>query len=327
MEKFAFKSYSDLVQCIKQNIQSLSQSNYDLVVGIPRSGMIPAYLISAYLNADCIDFDGLLHNRTLQRGITRKTKGDLTNPQDAKKIILVDDSIYSGESLTQKLSLLPEFLKEKISTLAIYSSGPGHEIVDMVFEKLEGRKLFEWGIYHNTIISKTCFDLDGVICEDANEESNDDGAKYLDFIENAKPLFIPTGKPLAIVTNRLEKYREATELWLQKHSVEYGELVMLNLPDKESRLRIDAATVHKAKFYKSKAESILFIESSLNQSLSIAKHSGKPVYCVSSNTLIEPGMVDVLTKNIQGYKRYMFNRFKHYVKMKIPIINQIKNSN
>jgi len=80
MEKLVFKSYKDLVDDIRSNIHLFSKDDFDLVVGIPRSGMIPAHLISAYLNIDCCDVDSLIENRALQRGITRTTKASLVLP-------------------------------------------------------------------------------------------------------------------------------------------------------------------------------------------------------------------------------------------------------
>ena len=313
MEKLIFKSYEDLVADIRKNIGKVQGHGFDLVVGIPRSGMIPAYIISAYLNIDCTDVDSLVENRSLQKGITRKTKGSLVFPYEAKQILLVDDSIYSGRSFELTKLKIPEVLLDKVKTLAIYASDLSKKRVDIFFEYLDGTKIFEWGIFHNNIISKTCIDIDGVLCRDPLSEENDDGEKYLNFIRNASPLFLPTGEAYALVSNRLEKYRNETETWLEKYGVKYRKLVLLNLPTKEERLKIDAGIEHKGAFFKN-SDAIFFLESSYNQSISIAKVSGKPVYCVEKNVFISPCFVSSLKNNPGGVSRRLFNKVKHKIK-------------
>lgn len=315
MEKLLFKSYSDLVNDIKQNIHVFSQYDFDLVVGIPRSGMIPAYLVSAYLNLDCCDVETFIENRALQRGITRTTKANLSFPHDAKRILFLDDSVYSGESLEVTLNKIPINLKSKIVSAAIYATGIGKKKVDIFVEALEGKKLFEWGIFHNNLINSTCFDMDGVLCKDCLPHQNDDGELYIDFIKNVEPLFIPTKKIHTIITNRLEKYRSETVAWLERFNIEYDQLIMLDLPDKGERAKIDAGIDHKGKHYKKMTDTVLFIESSLNQSKSIALVSGKPVYCVDENIFIEPDLNSVLKNNLNGLIKRKYYSFKHKLKM------------
>ena len=314
MEKLLFKSYEDLVSDIRNNIHLISKYDFDIVVGIPRSGMIPAYLISAYLNVDCCDVDSLINNNKLQKGITRNTKSNLQFPQEAKKILLIDDSIYSGESLKVTLDKIPEELLDRIKTAAIYATSSGKSKVDFYLMALEGKKIFEWGIYHNNIIGKTCFDLDGVLCSDCLPEENDDDVKYLNFIKNAPPKFIPTKEIHSIVTNRLEKYRNETENWLKRHGVKYQQLIMLDLPNKQARIKIDAGIDHKGHYYKSNKDTELFIESSLNQSISISRASGKPVYCADENRFIHPNFTNQLFSNSNGLVRIKYYKLKHALK-------------
>ncbi len=157
-------------------------------------------------------------------------------------------------------------------------------------------------------------DLDGVICQDPTVEQNDDGEKYIDFIKNSKPKFVPTNKIYAIVTNRLEKYRPETTEWLKKYGVKYQQLIMLDLQTKQDRLKINPAVVHKGVFYK-KSEAVLFIESSYNQSIDIATTSGKPVYCVDKNVFIEPNMAKQILNQPKAVFFRKYYAFKHKIKM------------
>jgi uncharacterized HAD superfamily protein/predicted phosphoribosyltransferase len=322
MEKLIFKSYADLSIDIKKNLHLISQENFELVVGIPRSGMVPAYMISAYLNIDCTDLDSFINNAKLQRGITRTTKASLTNPHDANKILLVDDSVYSGKSMKLALDKIDLSVLHKIKTLAIYVHTDNPSFTDYCFEKLDGKKLFEWGIFHNNIISNCCFDIDGVLCRDPLPEEDEEELEYQEFLKNAEPLFLPTGTIHSLVTNRLEKYRELTEEWLKRHNIKYDYLVMVQLSNKEDKNLIDSSIDYKAKYYQ-KSNTELFIESSLFQAEKIAVFSGKPVYCIESNTFIDPTTLNKILHNPSSYFTIQKNYWKHKIKIFLkPILPQ-----
>jgi uncharacterized HAD superfamily protein len=133
-------------------------------------------------------------------------------------------------------------------------------------------------VLNHTILEKSCFDIDGVLCVDPSSEQNDDGPKYREFILNAKPLFIPGATIGALVTSRLEKYRPETEEWLKKNNIRYKELYMLDLPDMAARQKANSHGSFKASVYKSNAFK-LFVESEPRQAAEINRLTGKPVLC------------------------------------------------
>lgn len=138
---------------------------------------------------------------------------------------------------------------------------------------------------------KACLDIDGVLCEDPTSQENDDGLKYLEFLENAKPLLIPTLPVGNLVTSRLEKYRPQTENWLEKQGIKYEKLFMLDLPDSTTRRALNNHAHFKSQIYR-QTKSIIFIESELKQAIDIAKYSGKPVLCTENRRLVYPdGMI------------------------------------
>ena len=282
-----FKNYEDLRNDIVSKLSLFQEYEFDLIVGLPRSGMIPAYIIGLYLNTNVTDLNSYILNTKLKSGSTRQRKKNFIFPQDAEKILLIDDSIHTGISLKNDLDLIPRELLSKITTCAIYSDKKKRDDVDMFCHHLPQPRVFEWNIFHRGTVNHSCFDIDGVLCGDPTEEQNDDGAKYIDFILNAKPLFIPSYKINALVTSRLEKYREQTEIWLKKYNVEYEHLIMLDLPTKAERQHLNAHGTHKANYYK-KSNTELFYESDYNQSLEIARVSRKAVYCVDENIMIYP---------------------------------------
>ena len=316
-----YRSFDDMNKLIRKNIHEIQKNNFDLIVGIPRSGMIPAYLIGLNLNIQTCDVETLLNNTVLSTGSTRKSKNNIKYPHDAKNILLVDDSINNGGSIAKIIERIPNEIKSKVKTLAIYSSSKSRKDIDFFLEYVAVPRVFEWNIFHHEIIAKSCFDIDGVLCVDPSEEENDDGVKYLDFIRNASVLFLPTGKIDTIVTSRLEKYREETESWLFKHGISYRKLVMLNVASKEERQRLGNHAIHKAKIYKESGQD-LFIESDRMQAIKIHELTSKPVYCVDTNEMFATGnIVKSLYQSSYYRQSKIFNIVKRFPK---PLYNSLR---
>lgn len=291
-----YKNFANVSTDIRKNIFKIQDTQYDLVVGLPRSGMIPAYMIALHLNIEVTDLGSLIENIPLKKGSTRKSKKDFNLPQQAMKILLVDDSIDTGNSLKNDLNLLPDELREKVTTVAIYSSKSERTDIDIFFEYLPSPRIFEWNVFHKSTLVYSCVDIDGVLCIDPTEEENDDGEKYINFILNAKPLFLPTAKIHSLVTSRLEKYRSETEQWLSKHNIIYDHLIMLNLPSKKERQRLSAHGKHKAIYYKA-SKTDLFIESDARQASEISNLTGKVVLCIDNNTFYKPNLLNLGKRN------------------------------
>lgn len=310
-----FKSYNDLSNDIKNNISKIHTGNYDLVVGFPRSGMTPAHMIALYLNTHVTDFESFLNNKSLKCGLTRNVRVNIKKPHDAENILLVDDSIYSGNSIKKSLNKIPTDLKNKSTTLAVYSNIPDRNDIDLYLDVVSTPRVFEWNIFHHSVLRKACVDIDGVLCIDPTSYENDDGDKYINFLQNAKPKILPTMKINSLVTSRLEKYRTHTETWLKKHNIEYDNLIMLDLPSKEERIKQQSHAIHKAKYYMSNSKLELFIESDIKQSYQITHISGKPVFCVDSNKIINPSMLNSAFKNPVIYKP----RLKFFLRAMTPL--------
>lgn len=285
-----YKSFDSLSEDIKRKLFKIHKGDYDLVVGIPRSGMIPAYMIGLYLNINVTDFSSFIDNRPVKKGITRSVRKEISTAHEAKKILIVDDSIMSGESMRDSVRKIPKDLFERVTTLAVYSDRPKRDDVDIFLEYLPAPRVFEWNIFHRNLLGRACVDIDGVLCVDPSEEQNDDGAQYRNFLLNAAPLILPTFRIHSLVTSRLEKYRPETEEWLRNHGIEYENLIMLDLPSKQERQRLGAHATHKAGYFKRSKELDIFIESDGQQAQKIMESTGKPVYCVDENRMYVPGV-------------------------------------
>jgi uncharacterized HAD superfamily protein len=307
-----FKSYSNLTHDINSALPWLQEEDFDLIVGIPRSGMIPAYVIGLNLNILVTDLQSYIDNRSLSSGITRSPKKRVATCWEANKVLLVDDSVLSGESIKVCLSQLPEHLVKRVKTLVVYGHSSRYDYIDKVVCQLSAPRVFEWNVFHRAMLANTCVDIDGVLCVDPTEEVNDDGPKYMHFLKTAKPMFIPSYRIHSLVTNRLEKYRTVTEDWLNTHGVVYDNLIMLGLDTASDRLGQHDYFAHKSNYYKSQNFD-LFIESSEVQSYHISKRTGKPVYCVDTNTLFKNDSSMSMLKNPSSLKRRLRLELSKYL--------------
>lgn len=276
-----YRNIADLNNIILKRL-SIIPRDFDLIVGVPRSGMLPANLLSLYLNRPYTDIHSFLNGHIYKAG----ARSQFFDISEFKKILVVDDSIASGSAMVEvKESLKHLESKFDIKYCAVYIIAGKEKMVDYYFEIVPLPRYFQWNILNHTTLEKACFDIDGVLCADPLPEQNDDGPKYIDFILNAPPLFIPGSKIGTVVTSRLEKYRKETEIWLKANNIKYNDLIMLDLPNMEARQRANNHGDHKAKAYMSKPY-VLFVESEYHQAVEINRLSKKPVLCTENFEMI-----------------------------------------
>lgn len=276
----AFRNISNLNGIILKRL-SILPKDIDLIVGIPRSGMLPANLIALYLHRPYTDIDSFCDGRIYSSG----ERGSFINKQNTKRVLVVDDSISSGKALVKAKNQLSALECEyKIEYACIYASTDGSKKVDYWFEIIDGPRIFQWNLFnYKNYINHSCFDIDGVLCE--NPPKDDDGPIYLDYLQHATPKYIPSVEIDTLVSCRLEKYREATEKWLADNHVKYKKLIMLDMATKEERQKWGKHGIYKGEIYRD-GDYQLFVESSLHEALDIFKVSHKPVFCTETMEMI-----------------------------------------
>lgn len=275
-----YRSTAYLNQLIRDKITIIPR-DIDLVVGVPRSGMLPASMIALLLNKPLKSIKELGLNEVNVAFSTR----NLDTSEEYKKILVVDDSCMTGKSILKARYYVETMLPPDTEAVycCIFATEESKQYLDIYFEICEAPRMFEWNVMNHALIQVSCMDLDGVFCVDPTEEQNDDGPKYIEFIKNAKPLLPAPKYPIgAIVTSRLEKYRKETEEWLKKNGITYSQLVMLDVPDKETRQKLGLHAIFKAHIY-NKVNGVLFVESDDGQAQYIANYTNRPVYCTGSN--------------------------------------------
>lgn len=301
---FSYRSINNMNDCILRNLNKFPH-DVDLIVGIPRSGMLPANLLALYLNKPYTDINSFLEGRIYECG----DRGNVKSP--IQKILIIDDSFGTGKAYWKTKSRLEKKIKAqqyKFFFGAIYTSSAGKDILDLWCEVINGPRVFQWNLFHHDILKKSCFDIDGVLCP--NPPVDDDGPQYLNYIKNAPPLYTPMVKIDTLVSCRLEKYRVETETWLKKHNIKYKKLIMLNLQSKEERIKWGKHGEYKAKIYK-KTSNDLFVESSLAEARIIKKIACKDVFCTETFEMLNADHFSEKTVNfINKITQHLINLFR-----------------
>lgn len=285
IQSMGYKTYEDLSNSIRRNIWKVPQ-DIDLIVGVPRSGMIPALMIAELLNIRCTDVDSFVEERVMSCG----GRGNLITKRPIHKVLVLDDTVYGGGAMRRT--------KEKIAHLrgkydivfgCIYAEGQNAKsFVDIYFEDIYRpgpHWLYEWNILHHykDISESSMWDVDGLVCKEPPFDTNT--AEYENYLPNAVPMIIPTTTVGAFVTYRLSKYRDVTEGWLKKQGISYRELRMFEAPDRETRNRTESPADYKARLYSNAGWARLFCESSKSQAIRIHELTKKPVFSYEDGKL------------------------------------------
>ncbi|MCI8888286.1 MAG: phosphoribosyltransferase [Hungatella sp.] len=285
-----FVTMAELNRDIVDNLH-LIPKDIDIIVGVPRSGMLIAAMIALYLNKPLCDLNSFVQGRIYSVGMTKNTKDCILDFWKIRKALIVEDSSNSGASIERAKETVQKVdLNIKCSYLAVYVTEKTKDNVDIWFRIVEPPRMFEWGFMHHESLQYACVDIDGVLCRNPTVKENDDGERYRNFIRTAEPKYIPTRKVGCIVTSRLEKYREDTEYWLKMQGIEYDRLYMMKLETAEERRKLGNHAIFKAEVFKKEKKTNWFIESDLKEAKEIAALSGKEVFCVDKSVFAKAAL-------------------------------------
>ena len=273
--KYDFVTIDELVLWTTELFKSF-QDDYDIIIGIPRSGLLVANIIALKLGKPVTTPDLFIKDIYWKSELIPKK-------EEYKNILLVDDSITSGKTMEENFNILNKSQKYiNITKAVLMATNESKSLVDLHYKIIPHPRVFEWNLLHaskGTLAS----DMDGVICENCPPGIDGNEELYVEWIENAKPYLIPTFEINVIVSNRLEKYRSDTEKWLAKHGVRYKELILWDLQSKQER---------NGKHAQRKIEVILeykpdFVwESSFHEAKQIYETTKIPTLCVDEMLLI-----------------------------------------
>lgn len=249
----------------------------DGVAGVTRSGMGPATQLARSLHVPLYEINKYTGLRPLGKG-WRLGAGE---PEDtAKHLLVVDDTVANGVSMQWIRGLVAkEKLTRKVTTAAVLCSDEGLRIVDLYGEHLPNPHYLAWNFFNSVHSPHAALDMDGIICHDCPADDDDDGERYLRWLDTVLPLNMPRKEPVPlVVTARLEKYRPQTVAWLKRWGIRWHRLVMGPWSNKAERTASYNAGEYKGGAYK-RSDCKLFVESCPHQAQQIAEASGKRVIC------------------------------------------------
>lgn len=252
------------------------------IAGVARSGLSVATTLAKYLH--------------LPIDIVRQTQGDIVeggngwrlkegSPPSDDAVLVVDDTCMTGNSLKAITPLVQKHYGSQAKYATVYVNPLAKRKPDYWAVDLPHPHVLEWNLF-NSVFTPSCgLDFDGILCDDCPPQDDDDGSRYLRFLENVRPRYFVRKRAIPlIVTARLEKYRTPTQLWLKRWGMRCDRLVMGPWETKAERRRGDVAAYkaeHFREFLKRRFHPgpPMFVESDPRQAQRIAELSGGIVVC------------------------------------------------
>jgi uncharacterized HAD superfamily protein/adenine/guanine phosphoribosyltransferase-like PRPP-binding protein len=295
-----FRSIAQLSDQLVQWSRRLPR-DIDVIVGVPRSGLLVANILATYRNIPLAELDGFIEGRCYRTGHVKEnalnakdTEAHLSFLSKPRRVLVIDDTVSTGASLRSVRERIEAAgLPHTVEYAAVYTLPGKEDLVDYYCEVLTAPRIFEWNLFHHrSLLPQACVDMDGVLCANPSSREDDDGERYLSFLAETRPFMQPSAEIGWIVTSRLERYRAETEAWLAEHGVRYRELIMLDYPNAETRKEMRINGANKADVYR-RTGAALFIESDIRQAVEIATLARREVLCIDTMQMIRPGTVPV----------------------------------
>ena len=199
------------------------------------------------------------------------------------KILLLDDTYFTGESMKVVRSSVK---RQDILYASLYITPEKVEEVDIYGLKLQSPYFLEWCLFNSGYMSKAYLDFDGILCPNVPFDIANNEDKYIDYITNVEPYYenLPRiFKCKGIITARLEKYRAITEAWLEKHNVNYGELIMFPTERKDERDQNHTEVIGEFKGKQlERTKATFYVESEPVEAKKIKKHTRAVIICPRS---------------------------------------------
>jgi orotate phosphoribosyltransferase len=276
-----------------------------LVVGVPRSGLLAATLVALHLNSSLTDIEGLLERRLLSAG--RRLDDDAFDWDELDCVLVVDDSVNTGRAMRETRELIATAdLPFDVEYAAVYITPGGYQVVDYWAEVVGTPRVFGWNVLHHPILRHACVDFDAVV-QPANTgpdgwSSDDQGG------ERSLASRLGTAKSLGwIVTTRPEPDREVIQTWLADNEISYRNLICLG-PNKSNEPDAEYYARRKAAVYKA-VDAKLFVEGSHQQATAIASRTNRPVYAYESDRMVRGSPVGRTSRRVADRWRKRAIRF------------------
>lgn len=273
----SFLTYQNLVDtCLNDLIPKLSKMNVSGIMGVPRSGYLPASICATSMNLPLYNIYG--DQTKVAHSISEFGGYRMGNyKQKLGKIVVLDDTVFSGDTI----QTLKGRFGDEYHYAALYVNPNRKNSVDVFAKELDEPHLLEWHFFNSDHVENTLFDLDGVFSPNIPLKHMESDDKYEEYISKADPIFHRLPKMFkckGIVTARLDKFKKVTEEWLNRHGIKYDFLSMYPTEKRDIRdaNHVEEAGKYKAEVYKN-SNARFFMESEKAEGVVIRKMSNKLV--------------------------------------------------
>ena len=284
-----FLTFSNLADdCIQKLIPKLHKMDISGIVAVPRSGFLPASICATVLSVPLYTIsDGKITicNSLSEFGGWRMG----THDKIPGRLLLLDDTTFTGNTLRK---IKPKLgLDEPYYSGVLYAKPDTVDMLDVFGKELKAPHMLEWQFFNSDHLERTLFDLDGVFSPNVPISECLDDDRYEEYISNVDPIFhrLPRAKYKlkAIVTGRTDRFRKITEQWLEKHNIEYQDLIMFPSEREKERNRDHVQEVGKYKAdHHRKSNARYFMESEKSEGVVIRKLAKKRVILPNQGLLL-----------------------------------------
>jgi hypothetical protein len=297
-----FRSYADLAHTLTTQLGRVPR-DVDLIVGIPRSGLIPATVLSLGLNVPMTDIDGLLAGRLVITGAARRTGQGPASVSCCRHALVIDDSILSGSTLaTMRQRISAAHLPLKITFAAVYTTRAAADLVDLRFEVCPLPRLFEWNYLHHHQLGSSAVDLDGVLGLDATRINAASPEKRRGLLESMLPSVRPTHRVRRYLSRCAEPTRSDLCAWLHRHSLAFDFLDLPATPAGVIATPLDGYLAFKASIYRRDHGATVFLDGTPGQSDPLSQRAGKAVIAVHERCIHQPNPLSFASLQQRTYR-------------------------
>jgi len=155
MNTVNYRNIADLNTLILRKL-SIVPRDFDLIVGLKESGLIPANLLSLYLNRPFSDLHSFLNGHIYKAG----ERGSFFTQSHYQKVLIIDDSLRTGTTLREAKKKLAGLTDRFQFSYCVVYLEPGNESeVDFYFETLKYPHFFQWHLLPDRIREKVQFTM------------------------------------------------------------------------------------------------------------------------------------------------------------------------
>ena len=219
--KIRYRQVSEMCDRVSASLGMLPP-DLDMVVGIPRSGMIAATLITLYRNLPMTDMEGLFEGRMIKSG--HRSIEQMNSDGRRCKALVIDDSVGSGSQMRaarERLKVLED--RFEFVFAAVYVTETGRELVDVAMEMCPTPRCFQWNVMNHPYMAHACVDVLALLQPSVSERVM--ASQKLCDLWDQIPLFKPKYKLASLVVPAEAAERQQVEQWMQQHGLSCERIV------------------------------------------------------------------------------------------------------